>query len=325
MNKVFLPVAKIKTDGLQVRAHLDKDVVREYMEGEREGGVVFPPAVVFKDKAGSFWLADGHHRLASAKANGKEKLACDVREGEYVDALRFALGANAEHGLRRTNEDKANAVKMAYEHRKALGLPDVPAANLIAELVGVNHTFASNQLATVASWKNATARTGADGRTRVLPPPPSRPRPEPVEPEADAPADLAPPPPARRSMEPTTSLPPTERKASGIVLQMDVRGKPVPPALSEIWNRRGEMADMARLISEVRVALRKAQDGNDPLFYEVSFPSVLAHLDQAYFGISACEPWCVCPMCQGIGCKACNDRGLMGRFRFDKVVPRELK
>ncbi|MDD5705849.1 MAG: hypothetical protein PHR35_07980 [Kiritimatiellae bacterium] len=53
------------------------------------------------------------------------------------------------------------------------GLPEAPAANLIAEIVGVSDTFVTNQLLSVGSWRQAPARTGADGKTRNLPPIPT--------------------------------------------------------------------------------------------------------------------------------------------------------
>lgn len=327
-KKMFLKFGQIKTDGLQIRAVIVKDAVREYAEAEREGGAVFPPLTVFVDKKGLYWLADGFHRLAAFKQNGKEKVACEVHEGEYADALRFALAANGSHGMRRTNDDKANAVKVAYEHRKVLGLPDVPSANSIAELVGVSHHTVEAQLGNLPSWRNAQERTGSDGKTRVLPPPPTRPpkKAEPV--EAAEPADEPPPPPPPPVRPPAAVVPPPpppERKKPGANLPLDGRGKPVPASLVETWNRRGEVADLARKISEVRVALRKAQDGKDPLWGEMNFSSTLAHLDMAYTEVSSAEPWCVCALCQGLGCKGCKGLGLLSEFRFPRVVPKEMR
>jgi hypothetical protein len=248
--------------------------------------------------------------------------------------LKFALLANQAHGLRRTNADKAHAVKMAYEHRKQLGLPDVPSANLIAEVVGVHHSYAACQLATVASWRDATERTGADGRTRALPPPPVRqkvygPDESPNRPPVQ-------PPPTRPPQRPAVTVhdeahrdatPPPERprKAAPVACQQDQLGKDVPPGLSEMWNRRGELSAVAELVSKARCAIQAAQDGNDPLFGELNFSSVLSHLNLAFREVSSAVPYCVCPMCQGIGCKACKDRGLMGKYRYDQVVPSSMK
>ncbi len=156
-----IAITEIKTEGLQTRAAIDMDVVREYAEAEQERGAVLPPVVVYQDSVGAYWLADGFHRLAVARQNGRRKVACEVREGTRTDALRFALGANGEHGLRRTNADKANAVKLAYENRIALGLGEVPSARAVAEVCGVSDPFAGNQLLTVSSWREATERVGA--------------------------------------------------------------------------------------------------------------------------------------------------------------------
>jgi hypothetical protein len=105
----------------------------------------------------------------------------------------------------------------------------------------------------------------------------------------------------------------------------DGRGRPIPPELAEIWNRRREVAEMARLVGQVRSAVKAAEAGEDPLWAEINYSSALAYLDRSYAEIAAAMPWCVCPMCQGIGCRACKGRGLLGKTRYEAVVPRELK
>jgi hypothetical protein len=357
MKKVYLALEEIETNGLQTRAQLNMDVVREYAEAEAERGAVFPPVTVFSDGA-KHWLADGFHRVAMARQQGKKKIAAEVREGGRIDALRHALGTNGEHGLRRTNADKAKSVRMAYDNRIALGLGEVPSANAVAELVGVHHTFVGNQLATVASWREAQARTGADGKVRVLPPPPVRNRPPEAPPERAPQADPGPPerapqadpgpPPVRRSgppaspaetvappdgmtdgtgVQPPPTPPPVRRRTAPAddPAMTDGRGRPIPPELAEIWNRRREVAEMARLVGQVRSAVKAAEAGEDPLWAEINYSSALAYLDRSYAEIAAAMPWCVCPMCQGIGCRACKGRGLLGKTRYEAVVPRELK
>jgi hypothetical protein len=39
------------------------------------------------------------------------KAPCEIRQGSLRDAILFACGANAVHGLRRTNKDKRRAVR----------------------------------------------------------------------------------------------------------------------------------------------------------------------------------------------------------------------
>ena len=316
MKKMFIPVEQIKTDGLQMRAKIDMDVVREYAESEREAGTVFPPVVVFQDAKGSYWMGDGFHRLGAYRQNGKKKIQCEVHEGEYVDALKYALLANVTHGMRRTNADKAHAVKMAYENRKKLGLPDVPSCGLIAEMVGVSPHTVEAQLGNLPGWKNAGPRTGADGKTRSLPPPPVR-KPQPMRQPDPEPEPV-------KIIDEVHREAPTTPARRPIQQAKDERGNPVPTELAEVWNRRVEVGELAKMISDVRCAIRKAQASEDPLWFEINYSSVLAHLDMVYEDITASKPWCVC-VCQGIGCKYCKDRGLLSKFRFDKVVPSELK
>ena len=353
---VHVEVERVQTNGLQTRVAIDPATVREYAETVTSGGVTLPPIVVFKDEMKAVWIGDGIHRLAAAKQTGQKTIAADLRDGGRADALRYALGANGAHGLRRTPADKAHAVKMAYEHRAELGLPDVPAANLIAQIVGVSDTFVTNQLLSVGSWANATARTGADGKTRALPPVPTRPPKRPANSETAATGrgysetvgPAAPPCPAT-SVAPTVggtrstprpaaaatedggpaapALPPqpTRQKVAEPDGPVDCRGRHVPMDLLSVWNRRQECQELATAISRVRVALSKVNEGRDPLWWELNYQAVKAQLDQAYFSVSAAQPWCVCPMCQGIGCRACNNRGLMSEYRFEQVVPAEFK
>jgi hypothetical protein len=57
-----------------------------------------------------YWLADGFHRVAAAKKGECGEIVADVRSGTRRDAILYSVGANATHGLRRTNADKRRAV-----------------------------------------------------------------------------------------------------------------------------------------------------------------------------------------------------------------------
>ena len=100
---------KLKLDGgTQPREAINQDVVEEYAEAMR-AGVVFPPADVFYDGV-NYWLADGFHRTLGAIAADVKKVEVAVHMGTVRDAILFSLGANARHGLRRSNADKRRAV-----------------------------------------------------------------------------------------------------------------------------------------------------------------------------------------------------------------------
>lgn len=104
-------IAKLRRDGgTQPRAMLDPATVEAYADGVREGAT-FPPVVVFHDGT-NHWLADGFHRVAGHVEAGREEIAADIRPGTQREAVLFACGANATHGLRRTTEDKRRAVAL---------------------------------------------------------------------------------------------------------------------------------------------------------------------------------------------------------------------
>jgi hypothetical protein len=98
---------------LQPRALITSDVVDEYAEAMRRGES-FPPVTLFKDGT-TYWLADGYHRYRAAKQAGLERVSAEFRTGTKEDALKFALSANAIHGLRRSQADKRRVVLIALE------------------------------------------------------------------------------------------------------------------------------------------------------------------------------------------------------------------
>lgn len=104
-----LKLKDIRLDGgTQPREFINQTVVDEYAEEMVESDN-FPPMVVFNDGA-NFWLADGFHRWHANKKAGFVEVECDIRQGTKRDAVLFSVGANAVHGLRRTNEDKRKAI-----------------------------------------------------------------------------------------------------------------------------------------------------------------------------------------------------------------------
>lgn len=124
----------------QTRAHIDESVVLEYSKAMARGDR-FPPVVVFQiDQAdpGEITLVDGFHRVKAARRAKLGQILAEVRRGSRPDALRFALGANHKHGLRRTNGDKRRAVEMA------LAEFGNQSDHLLAEMCGVSQPFVSN-------------------------------------------------------------------------------------------------------------------------------------------------------------------------------------
>jgi hypothetical protein len=119
-----LAITAIRTDGgTQMRAGLNKETVEEYADFiyQQDHTVKwpFPPVEVYYDGE-SYWLADGFHRLAALRKvmrwpedNTDVVFAVPaiVHAGDRRAAVLHAAGANAAHGLRRSNADKRRAVE----------------------------------------------------------------------------------------------------------------------------------------------------------------------------------------------------------------------
>ena len=103
----------IAKDELYPRAKLNEPAIDDYARAMK-GGTKLPPIVVFRDNDGHH-LADGRHRLEAARRNGDKEITADVRKGSRRDALLYAVGANAEHGLRRTRADKRKAIQLLLD------------------------------------------------------------------------------------------------------------------------------------------------------------------------------------------------------------------
>ncbi len=109
-----LELDRIRIDGgTQPRLAIDEQVVAEYAELYRTG-VSLPPVTVFYDGA-TYWLADGFHRYWANQKVGIGIVAAEVRPGTQRDAVLYSVGANATHGLRRTNADRRKAVLTLLE------------------------------------------------------------------------------------------------------------------------------------------------------------------------------------------------------------------
>ena len=86
-----------------MRVEMNEQTIADYAE-EMAGGAVFPPVIVYHD-AEVYWLADGFHRVEAARKLGRESIDAEIREGTDRDAILNGIGANARHGLRRTQTD----------------------------------------------------------------------------------------------------------------------------------------------------------------------------------------------------------------------------
>lgn len=133
-----LRLAQIRTDGgTQPRMSLNEATVADYQEALIEGAKM-PPVTVFHDGV-DYWLADGFHRFFAHKNIGALDIQAEVHQGTKRDAILHSVGANASHGLRRTNEDKRKAAMTLLEDAEWGKWSD----REIARVCGVSNDFVS--------------------------------------------------------------------------------------------------------------------------------------------------------------------------------------
>jgi hypothetical protein len=159
VNKT-IKIDQIRTDGgTQTRHSMRGEIVTEYAEAY-QAKVILPPLKVFYDGE-YYWLADGFHRVGAARKAGLEELPCSVEKGGVRDAILFAVGCNADHGLRRTAKDKEAAVQILLED----SVWSTRSSNWIAEKCKVSWAFV-DQLRPKASdaKKDANGKQGANGK-----------------------------------------------------------------------------------------------------------------------------------------------------------------
>lgn len=296
-------------DGLQTRVALDEQTVREYAEAMREGAQ-FPPVKVFEEPcAGAYYLADGFHRVEAALRAGRDEIDADVERGTFVDALRYALGCNARHGKRVTNEDKRRAMELAWDNRAELFGGD-PSTALLATTCGVHRNTAQQFLAEKTPMPVAPVRPACpQGAQNVQPEATPAPTPAPVRVGTDGKV---------YPVRPTRPQPPT------VVVPKDRFGVYIPKPIEEAFGA-DVLADVLASISAARCAIRHGLEDKDARFAAVR-QDALVNLDNAYNFVASATPFCVCRVCKGTGggCRACHGRGWQTEEEYRRN-PKELQ
>jgi hypothetical protein len=171
-----IPLAAIIIDpAIQQRAAgTCRAVVAEYAEAMRDGAK-FPPIDVFSNEDGIFHLANGFHRLDAHRSVHPEvqEIECNVHPGNRDDAVLFACGANARHGLRRRRSDKLKAVMTLTrsetwsvwsdrEIARQCGVSHPFVASVRSKHVGTFPDAGSQEEATAADTSPAPDQSGTD-------------------------------------------------------------------------------------------------------------------------------------------------------------------
>jgi ParB-like chromosome segregation protein Spo0J len=287
-----LELAKIRIDGgTQPRTEINQDAIAEHRDGY-ELGEHRPPLDVFYDGA-EYWLADGFHRWHGATAAKLETHPCTIHRGTQRDAILFSVGANAKHGLKRTNDDKRKAVLILLNDEEW----GKKSQRWIAEKCGVSHQFVANMQGALSTVDNAPPRIveTKDGRqypaTRQTDTEEQQESQEP--PSQFDPEDFDP------KMNP--ELPPTEVDTT----------KPIAERIKE----------QQQIVERFARGLTKWFEDNiptDPWLDDSRVDIARDQVKSAASSLRLCKAHGKpCPKCDGAGCAFCKDCGYLPKNSYE--------
>lgn len=289
MNAQKTKLNALVTEGLQIRCAIDKAVVAEYAEAMNDGAK-FPPILVFSEKD-KLYLADGYHRVSAAKELGLEEIDAEVRDGGFNEALKYALHANADHGLRRTNADKWHALEVTWKNRKVLFENFLgqdkdkhpngePSSTQLAVMTGVTQRFAAKFIKTVSENPSSS---DADHESAAEP----------------------------------------EGVKANLSKGLDRFGMAIPENLLPAFNGVSDVRKLSREVRKLKDALEERFKLNDLAFAAVP-QQALINLDNAMHEIKSAQAYCVCRGCSGTGCYRCNERGFQTGAQYRRM-PEEYR
>jgi hypothetical protein len=145
---------------IQQRLELNQECIQDYKDAIAHGAN-FPPLEVYDDGENLF-LADGRHRYEAYMLAGVDTVDVIIHPGGQRDAILHAVGANSDHGLRRTNDDKRKAVTTLLKDEEWRTWSD----HMIAEKCLVSQPFVSKvrHELTDNGYQSTPVRICGDGR-----------------------------------------------------------------------------------------------------------------------------------------------------------------
>jgi len=321
-------VDKLIADDLQIRVEMQEECVEEYAAIYREGRKVLPPIVVFYDVMGdTYYLADGFHRVAAAKLNGTATILAEVYEGTFEDALRYALRANANNGIRRTNEDKLHALEIVwakwdtlYRHEKRTTEDGLPSVRQLMSLCNVTNHFARTFIDKKKVCESHTPVESDDCGTQDNGALGDRALPDSVGGDHRAPR-------ADRSPDATTVTHDHTEERNASVRDLLKQGKDrygmdIPERILPAFLSR-EPRDIMKQLGELRKMVDDRHMHGDITYAHIG-TDLLMKLEAAIRTVRFGMAHCVCRMCRGRGCGSCSDLGFQTRLQYGRV-PREYK
>lgn len=294
MNKIVF-LKEINIEGSpHVRQCYRADIVSEYAEryklGKKHG---MPLPTLFK-VGKDLLIGDGWHRINAMQEAGLKAGTFDVITGTYEDCVKFALGSNTVHGLRRTNADKRQCAILAVTK-----FPK-QSNNALAEMCDVSDMLIAEvrkELENSGKVEVVKTRVGADGREQKT----------------------------DRTKESNANKSGAQKDGgvSGGNKAFDATGYPLTEKALLVWKRRDEALKVVSSIAAIGKLFEEAKKNKDLLYREVNFNAVEASLSALQSSAAVSVPHAVCPACQGIivdTCTLCKGRAVISKFKYESTI-----
>jgi hypothetical protein len=109
---------------------------------------------------------------------------------------------------------------------------------------------------------------------------------------------------------------------------IDELGKEVPEHLAPIFNRRIEIKNHIKAVSEILKTVKDAVQKEDPLYANCRYDQMKSHLSNFRTVLRFTLPYAVCPYCGGDvnnqECELCDQNGFVNELTYQSV-PAEMK
>ena len=302
MSKAAVQLRDIELyGGTQMRCEIDLGLVDQYAEvweqGKKFSG---DPMLIFNDGV-KLWLADGFHRYHAARKLEWRELppdAVEIRPGTLRDAILAAVGANSEHGQRRSPDDVRRAIKTLLKDDEW----GQKSAVWVAETV--NCSPATVRAVRDSMGAKTEKVTGKDGKSY----------------------------PSKNPRKINFSRNPLEDNTEGSKARLEdtleQKYEPVDPSAparnstarerGNLWNER--IDEWCRRLD---VLLEEVPE--NPWDNDRAYDLIASRLRSAKDTLKATKFYRSCPHCAGDGCKKCNATGYMDRRMYQVAVGEDDK
>jgi len=299
-----ISLENIRTEGdTQSRAEIRDHVVKEYADMLMNGQTL-PPPVVFADGK-HYWLADGFHRFHAYQYADIEDVECEVHRGTRRDAILYSVGANETHGVRRSNEDRREAVRILLSDDEWSQWSD----RAIARQAAVSNTFVSTMRKQFKEERtvNIDSGDGSQRAERTDSQDAGRDAASPATSDAGIPHD---------EFEDDDDPPPSGDRSDSA--SSDGSGGQSKPQFTDVTRL---VDGLQKQIQQFRKTI-KNQVAETPAATYLNRQQVDTQLKNVWKALSYAKPHAVCPDCEGAAneCATCRATGFLPKPYYEQVT-----